>query len=84
MTGWSLTKTPNAVLTRHVRAQVMTPSTPSIASAAEVSIDTMRACACGEPQHLYVQHAGHCHVAGIFEPARDLARRIDARARSCR
>ena len=29
-------------------------------------------------QHLDVQHAGHRHVAGIFEPAGHLARRVDA------
>ena len=28
-------------------------------------------------QHLHVQHARHSHVAGIFEAAGDLARRVD-------
>jgi hypothetical protein len=30
------------------------------------------------PQNLDVQHPGHRHVAGIFQPARYFARRIDA------
>ena len=29
-------------------------------------------------QHLHVQHARHHHVAGVFQPAGDLARRVDA------
>ena len=32
----------------------------------------------GASEHLQVQHAGQHHVAGVLEPAGDLARRVDA------
>ena len=56
----------------------MTPSTPGMASAAEVSIDTMRACGCGERSTAMCSMPRHHHVAGISQRARHLARRIDA------
>ena len=51
---------------------VTTALTPGSAAAFEVSIERMRACACGERRILPIERAGHRVVGGVHRPAGDL------------
>ena len=55
-------------------APVSTATTPGMASAADVSMDTIRACAIGLRSDLAVEHPGHAHVAHVLRVARAASR----------
>ena len=58
MIGWSCTNTPKPS-SPGTSSHVITPSTPGICSASHVSIDTIRACGCGE------RSTAMCSMPGI-------------------
>ena len=62
-------------------AAVRIAATPSISSAAEKSIERMRAWACGLRRTLAVQHPGHLHVADVLGLAAQLLVGVLARPR---